>query len=152
MKNKKESPLTDAPEVQPAPVREEKPTEASVTPENAAEALEKVKAEYHATCKALAEVTVQRERLLNEVKHLRVLLAAFNALTREGDVKLEKPALNTPYWYIRAMPIAKSFEVVPCEWHDWKSDHYRYVQGNMFLDLYTANYACQELNAVLAEL
>ena len=110
----------------------------------------RVKAEYENTCKALSEVTVKHERLLKEIKTLRMLLASFNALTLDDDIKPVLPAEDTPYWYIRVMPVARMFEVVPCSWKNWKSDFFRYVQGNMYLDLYTANIACAALNRMLA--
>lgn len=157
MRKKKEIPVTDAPERQDAPVREKKARKAAATKKRhadgpATEDRPEQKDEYAASCKALAEIMLKHEHLLGEVKQLRMLLAAFNALTRDDNVKLEKPDLHTPYWYIRAMPIAKSFEVVPCQWNNWRSDHYRYVQGNMFLDLFAANTACQALNKMLADL
>lgn len=158
MKRKKEKTLAEVSEVQSPPVRGKRakkpaPKSQSTVVEDAnVQNMNEETDERETACKALAEIMVKHEQLLNEVKHLRMLLAAFNALTREDGVKLVKPAVDTPYWYIRAMSIPKSFEVVPCTWNDWKSDHYRYVQGNMFLDQAAANIVCQELNTLLAEL
>lgn len=114
--------------------------------------LEKVKQDYSETCKHLAELKSEYNTLLGYVKTLEVLLASFNAMTRNGDVKLVKPDKGTSYWYIRAMPTIMSFEVIAWQWNDWQSDHYRYVIGNMFLDQSTAVRACQALNAMLQEL
>ncbi len=112
----------------------------------------RIKADYNELCKQYASLKVQEETMIEAVRSLEMLLASFNALTRKGDVKLTKPAEGTPYWYIRAMAPIKSFEVVPCQWNDWKGDHYRYVKGNMFLDQKTANMACTALNVMLNEL
>ena len=91
-------------------------------------------------------------RILDRIKFLPILLSAFNALTEKGDVKLEKPEKGAAYWYIRAMPTRKSFEIVACQWNDWTSDHYRYCKGNMFLDESVCNNVCQAMNEMLSEL
>ena len=91
-------------------------------------------------------------RMLERIKFLPILLSAFNALTEKGDMKLEKPDKGAAYWYIRAMPTRKSFEVVACQWNDWTSDRYRYCKGNMFLDESVCNNACQAMNEMLSEL
>ncbi len=96
--------------------------------------------------------SIKLDRLLGNIKFLPVLLSAFNALIDNGEVKLEKPEKGSDYWYIRAMPITKSFVVVACQWHDWTSDHYRYCKGNMFLDENICNSACQAMNEMLCEL
>ena len=158
MRKKKDLTLTAVQDVQPTVTRGRKPRKASSSRQkNTAgssdeEALDRVKSEYADTCKALAVLMVKHERMLKEVKHLRMLLAAFNALTLDEGVKLEKPADNTPYWYLRVMPTGKAFEIVPCSWKNWGSDFFRYVQGNMFLDLYAANVACTALNRMLFSL
>ena len=110
------------------------------------------KAKYEELCKHYASLKVEKEEMLSTVKTLEVLLAAFNALTRKGEVKLMKPEIGTSYWYIRAMATVKSFEVVTCQWNDWKSDHFRYVKGNMFLDQKLAHAACTAMNVMLTEL
>lgn len=111
-----------------------------------------VKQKYQELCKHYLELKVEKENMLSLVKTLEMLLASFNALTRNGEVKLTKPEKGTPYWYIRPMATTKSFEVVTCSWNDWTSDHYRYVKGNMFLDQKTVNAACQSMNVMLSEL
>jgi len=103
-------------------------------------------------CESLAAVRKEHDRLLERVSTLRVLLSSFNALTDNGETVLAKPEVGTPYWYIRAMPTVRSFEIVPCTWNDWCSDHYRYAMGNMFLDQNTAVSACQALNLLLSKL
>lgn len=114
--------------------------------------MEKLRAETAAYTKYLSEVKAEYDRLLTCVKPLRMLLASYNALTDKGEVKLEKPDNGKPYWYIRAMPTIKKFEVVACTWNDWQSDHYRYAMGNMFLDQLAATQSCMALNIFLAQL
>lgn len=148
----------EQPQEQAQSVKTRKPRKAAESKEGKVDGrtfegrLEKVKAEYQSVCKSLSELRIERDKFLEEAKILRTLLASFNALTHDGDIKLVKPEVGTPYWYLRAMPTVKRFEVVPCQWNDWKSDHYRYVKGNMFLDLYTVNTVCQAANKMLAEL
>ena len=180
MKKKKESPAVELPVVVEKPVvkRGRKPKKAVESPETPVSAetvsvskekkidgrtkegrLQKVNAEIEALTKKrddlLDECTsanVMLNRMLERIKFLPILLSAFNALTDKGDVKLEKPEKGAAYWYIRAMPTRKSFEVVACQWNDWTSDHYRYCKGNMFLDETVCNNACQAMNEMLSEL
>ena len=159
MRKKKESPAVEQPVVVEKPVvkRGRKPKKAVESPETPVSAetgtkegrLQKVNAEIEALTKKrddlLDECTsanVMLNRMLERIKFLPILLSAFNALTDKGDVKLEKPDKGAAYWYIRAMPTRKSFEVVACQWNDWTSDHYRYCKGNMFLDESVCNNAC----------
>ena len=113
---------------------------------------EAVSKKYEELCRHFAELKVECDTMLSSVKTLEMLLASFNALTRDGEVRLVKPTKGVPYWYIRAMATVKSFEVVSCTWHNWTSDHYRYVKGNMFLEHSAAIRACQALNIMLSEL
>lgn len=101
----------------------------------------------------LAAVESKLSRTLADMKYLPILLSAFNALTTaRGGVKLVKPENGSLYWYIRAMPNKKSFEVVDSQWNDWTSDHYRYCKGNMFLDEKTCIKACTAMNDMLSDL
>lgn len=158
MRKKKENLMADTSVTKPVSAKGRKSSMASVTQEKQADGCierkcRKSKRQADKNDPAgIHDVMLEHERLLGEVKHLRMLLASFNALTSDDGVKLETPVINTPYWYIRPTPIGKSFEVISCQWNNWRSDHYRYVQGNMFLDLGTANIACIAMNKMLAAL
>ena len=142
--------------VQEAPVASKEKKTDGRTKEGRREKLQQeydvLKGAYKDLCKCYSELKVEHDALLERVKTLEVLLAAYNALTHKGEVKFVKPDKGTPYWYIRAMATIKSFEVVSCKWNNWTSDHYRYVKGNMFLDQRTAHMACTAMNAILMEL
>ena len=114
--------------------------------------LAKKKEEYETACRHLAEIKKEHERLFARVRTLEMLLASFNALTRKDDVPLVKPDKDTPYWYLFANPTVQRFDIIECSWKDWRSDHYRYVKGNMFLSYQTAVTACTALNTMLSEL
>ena len=93
-----------------------------------------------------------RDRYYNEVKHLEMLLASFNALTDTGDVHIAFPPKNTTYYFIRAVTKEEYFEVFPCKWSGCKSDRYRFVKGNYFVDEDAAEKSCQAINKRLIEL
>ena len=122
-------------------------------PEVVASVSDQEKAEYQQVCLSLAEAKEERDRLLKEVKTLKMLLASFNAINDDiNEVVPVKPALGTSYWFIRAQPTGKHFALESRQWHDNTSDHYRYANGNMFLDITTANLACVAMNKFLKKL
>lgn len=135
------------------------PKEKKVDGRTKAGRLQKINAEIEALTKKrdsllneYASADAMLNRMLEHIKFLRTLLSAFNALTEKGNVKLEKPEKGADYWYIRAMPPRKSFEIVDCQWNDWKSDHFRYCQGNIFLDKSICKNVCHAMNELLSEL
>ena len=93
-----------------------------------------------------------RDRYYNEVKQLEMLLASFNALTDTGDVHIAFPPKDTTYYFIRAVTKEEYFEVFPCKWSGCKSDRYRFVKGNYFVDEDAAEKSCQAINKRLIEL
>ena len=112
----------------------------------------KVCHDYEKLCSQCVAMENKLNKLQSSVKTFEMLLAAFNALTEKGIVKLEKPENKTPYWYIRAMPTVRSFDVVSAVWNDNTSDRYRYVKGNMYLEESVANKVKIALNEMLLKL
>lgn len=98
------------------------------------------------------EMEVRHERMLIEVKLLQRLLASFNAITRYGHVRLQKPNKGTVYYYLRARPSSVSFEIVQCTWIDGRSDHFRYAMGNMYLDEKMVKEAQYHMDMMLKEM
>ena len=66
----------------------------------------KVCHDYEKFCSQCVAMENKLNKLQSSVKTFEMLLAAFNALTEKGIVKLEKPENKTPYWYIRAMTLS----------------------------------------------
>lgn len=112
--------------------------------------------QLNAACKeALSElknIKASYDRYFSYVKTLSLLLASFNALTADGRVRIRKPAGGTQYWFLRSLPSVERFGVVPWTWTDSRSDHARFVKGNVFLDEAVADKACNALNIFLNQL
>lgn len=113
------------------------------------EQIDLLREEFSALSRECSFLRDERDLIFGEVNILRMLLASFNALTPDGKVNFVKPAPNTPYFYLRGMPVGYHFDVIPCTWINGKSDLYRYASGNMFLDEEVANKSCSAINEFL---
>ena len=77
------------------------------------------------------------EKLQKEIEELKALY--------EPDEHIDNPKKGTTYWYVRDSLCPESFQVLQQEWTGSFWDKCRFIKGNYFLDIKSANLAAQQL-------